>query len=99
MRWWLKGYEEAIAALGNTVVISPVAQGEQRAAIAPMLKTTWDQEPVYNQDCPVYNGTVEKYKGKAEQGQRVSGTSHAAALLHWSGRHADGLRQHHQRHA
>jgi len=65
MRWWLKGYEEAIAALGNTVVISPVAQGEQRAAIAPMLKTTWDQEPVYNQDCPVYNGTVEKYKGKA----------------------------------
>ena len=64
MRWWLKGYEEAIAELGNAVIINPLNQNEQRAAIAPLVKTTWDQLPVYNQDCPVYNGAVEKYKGK-----------------------------------
>ena len=53
MRAWLNGYEQAINDLGN----APLKTGEQspsvRQAIAPLLKTTWNQNTPYNNECPV----------------------------------------------
>lgn len=62
MRWWLQGYSEAIKSLGDEVLVN--APRVSRAKIEPLVKTLWDQSPVFNNDCPVYNGKVTSYAGK-----------------------------------
>ena len=61
MRSWLASYSEAIGALGNLQLTEGEAPAA-RPAIAPMLKTTWDQVVVYNQQCPVYRGVAADYQ-------------------------------------
>ena len=68
MRSWLHSYDEAIAKLpqGTTTTTtqpSAISQRASRAVIKPLLTTAWYQSPLYNDDCPVYNGQVAKYKG------------------------------------
>ncbi len=54
MQWWFSQYAKEIAAAsteGRTVrmATSPV---KERAAVAPLCKTRWDQGSPYNNDCP-----------------------------------------------
>lgn len=64
MRWWLKEYSRAIAAFGDMQLSAQTRAGETRAAIAPMIKSLWGQNTVYNQLCPTYEGQVAKNKGE-----------------------------------
>ncbi len=66
MRWWLKGYSQAIEALGDAQITD--TEGGTRAgkaAIAPLVTTHWDQDPLYNMLCPRYNGQAVQYAGKS----------------------------------
>ena len=66
MRWWLKGYSQAIEALGDAQITD--TDGGTRAgkaAIAPLVTTHWDQDPLYNMLCPRYNGQSVQYAGKS----------------------------------
>ena len=69
MRSWLHSYDEAIAKLPQrtttttTTQPSAISQRASRAVIKPLLTTAWNQSPLYNDDCPAYNGQVAKYKG------------------------------------
>lgn len=66
MREWLKGYGKTIAALGNTPVSANARKADsKRQAINPMIQTYWNQSPVYNLECPVYDGVNTKYKGQS----------------------------------
>lgn len=69
MKWWLKSYDEAIASLGNRRFVdgNPVdgramTRAGTMTAIAPLLKTQWDQDAPYWFQCPVYKGYYEPYK-------------------------------------
>ncbi|MBQ2217228.1 MAG: C10 family peptidase [Prevotella sp.] len=65
MREWLKGYGKAIAALGNTSISTNARKADsKRKAINPLINTYWNQSPVYNLECPVYNGNNDNYKGQ-----------------------------------
>lgn len=65
MRGWLQSYDEAIASLpqGNIQAAAPRHRAS-RAVINPLLTTRWNQTPLYNEDCPVYNGKAASAKGK-----------------------------------
>ena len=66
MRWWLKGYSQAIEALGDAQITD--TEGGTRAgkaAIAPLVTTHWDQDPLYNMLCPRYHGQSVQYAGKS----------------------------------
>ena len=65
MRAWLAGYADEIAWLqknGNNTIVpkSALAKtsswnvGEPKTPIAPLLRTTWDQDEPYNNLCPEY---------------------------------------------
>ena len=65
MRYWLQSYNEAIAKIAQSDL--PAAAPRQRAAraaIKPMVTCHWSQEPVYNEECPMYTGTAAAAKGK-----------------------------------
>lgn len=62
MRAWLRSYGEAIEALGNVQLTNTTARRAARAKIEPLIKALWSQNPVYNTQCPVYDGQVTKYK-------------------------------------
>ncbi|MDE6489674.1 MAG: C10 family peptidase, partial [Muribaculaceae bacterium] len=54
MRWWLEGYAREIAWAADNAgsfSVKAVAQAE-RAPIAPMLTTHWNQDSPYNDQCP-----------------------------------------------
>lgn len=70
MKVWLQQYNEAINWLEHTGY-SPSVTDEQswqatphRAAIQPLIQTSWGQDPVYNNLCPTYNGKYEPAQGK-----------------------------------
>lgn len=72
MRVWLKSYDEAMKTLGNTkdFVDGNYRRGLKktrapRAAIAPLLKTTWDQGIPYNNKIPLYEGADPDLEGEA----------------------------------
>ena len=53
VKWWLDSYASQIKALGTSLV--PVvrnADAQRSAAIAPLIKTAWDQIEPYNCMCP-----------------------------------------------
>ena len=53
VKWWLDSYASQIKALGTSLV--PVvrnADAQRSAAIAPLIKTAWDQIEPYNYMCP-----------------------------------------------
>lgn len=56
MRYWLEEYGRQIAASRGRSG-APAAKAEERAAIAPMLTSKWDQRTPYNGKCPTINGT------------------------------------------
>ena len=59
MRAWLEGYAKAINALdeyGYNVAYTRSAS-TNKAAIAPLIKTTWNQDAPYNLQCPKYENT------------------------------------------
>ena len=64
MRWWLQGYGEAIRNLGTEQLAVRTERRATRAKIEPLVKTTWDQSPCYNLDCPLYDGRVTTENGK-----------------------------------
>jgi hypothetical protein len=64
MRAWLRGYGQAIEALGDVRLTNTTTRRADRAKINPLVKTQWNQFPVYNGQCPVYNGQVTAYKNK-----------------------------------
>ena len=70
MRAWLKSYDQAMATLGNTKEFTDgVSRHGQktrapRKAIAPLLKTQWDQLEPYWNDTPPYDGANPDWKGQ-----------------------------------
>ena len=70
MRAWLKSYDQAMATLGNTNEFTDgVSRHGQktrapRKAIAPLLKTQWDQIEPYWNDTPPYDGANPDWKGQ-----------------------------------
>ena len=54
VRWWLSGYEQAIAAMGDdaTAVRKNVTV---RPEVRPLVRTAWGQFDPYNSLCPTYN--------------------------------------------
>lgn len=63
LKWWLNKYAEEIAYYTNLrpenkkkTLRRKKAAPAQRSAIAPMLKTTWDQTEPYDKYCPEYSG-------------------------------------------
>ena len=70
MRAWLKSYDQAMATLGNTKEFTDgVSRHGQktrapREAIAPLLKTPWDQLEPYWNDTPPYDGANPDWKGQ-----------------------------------
>ena len=61
MKAWLAGYSAEIAAAAKAGVTSTVTSFSplkaDRADIAPLLKTLWNQDAPYNNLCPVRSGT------------------------------------------
>ena len=70
MRAWLKSYDEAMATLGDTKAftdgVSRYGQKTRapREAIAPLLKTQWDQFGPYWNDTPPYDGANPDWQGQ-----------------------------------
>ena len=70
MRAWLKSYDQAMATLGNTKEFTDgVSRHGQktrapREAIAPLLKTPWNQLEPYWNDTPPYDGANPDWKGQ-----------------------------------
>ena len=70
LRAWLKSYDQAMATLGNTKEFTDgVSRHGQktrapREAIAPLLKTPWDQLEPYWNDTPPYDGANPDWKGQ-----------------------------------
>lgn len=58
MAAWLQGYEDQIKYIqeNDTPLALTRSYGDSRAAVAPLLKTKWDQGRPYNNDLPTYNG-------------------------------------------
>ena len=70
MRYWLKQYDEAMATLSNTddFVDGVYKLGQraraQKAAIEPLIKTSWYQTEPYWNECPLYDGANPDWQGK-----------------------------------
>ena len=64
MRAWLRSYGQAIESLGDVKLTNTTAQRAAHPRIDPLLKTQWNQYPVYDAQCPMYNGKVTKYQNK-----------------------------------
>lgn len=58
LEWWLGEYSSEIAALasGDTDIKLMEEQEDTRAAIEPIVKTSWNQTTPYNNYCPVVRG-------------------------------------------
>ena len=63
MRYWLKQYDEATKTLGKNKnfrngnsIFAKAKTRASRAAIAPLIKTTWDQGEPYWDNVPLYDG-------------------------------------------
>ena len=70
MRAWLKSYDQAMATLGNTKEFTDGVSRHghttraPREAIAPLLKTPWNQLEPYWNDTPPYDGANPDWKGQ-----------------------------------
>ncbi len=58
MQWWLEQYAREIqwGSSNGVATADPKAASASMPAIAPMLKTTWDQGSPYNKYCPSIGG-------------------------------------------
>lgn len=60
LKWWIDNYSRQIAAATTSTPSDSrmmVSARTDRAAIAPMLTTLWNQDAPYNNLCPTQNGT------------------------------------------
>ena len=70
MRAWLKSYDQAMTTLGNTKEFTDGVSrhGQEtrapRKAIAPLLKTQWNQMKPYWNDTPPYDGANPDWEGQ-----------------------------------
>lgn len=72
MRAWLKGYDEAIIALGgltdfedgNDLIGSKLQSSTKRIAVEPLVKTHWNQNGPYWDLIPAYDGANEHWVGQ-----------------------------------
>lgn len=71
MKAWLKSYDEAMATLGNRQdfkdgisLRNHVKTRAPKAAIEPLIKTTWYQNAPYWNKTPLYEGAGEELQGK-----------------------------------
>ena len=57
MRWWLQCYSQEIEALEDAEITEVADPGTRadKVAIAPLMTSKWDQDPLYNMLCPRYN--------------------------------------------
>ncbi len=56
MQWWLGEYARQIKAVDGSDKTYARAASADRAPIAPMITTLWDQTAPYNNKCPVISG-------------------------------------------
>lgn len=56
LKAWMEWMAEEIATLGQGGTPAAQAPSATRHAIAPMVKTHWNQHPPYNSQCPFHNG-------------------------------------------
>lgn len=55
LKWWLGEYARQIEAASENSATPRKALRAQREAIAPMVKTIWDQDAPYNNMCPLFS--------------------------------------------
>lgn len=60
MKWWLEQYADQIEYAVKSGISSTQDVTRADAAIAPMVKTRWNQSAPYNDQCPVYPATGRK---------------------------------------
>jgi len=53
MRVWLEGYQRQIDTAISSGTSSSSQAAAQRPAVAPLVKTQWNQDSPYNNDCPM----------------------------------------------
>lgn len=58
MEWWLEEYSRQIEALAATASIlhANSYDATEKEAIGPLLKSKWNQDAPYNNECPVFEG-------------------------------------------
>lgn len=62
MKWWLEEYSRQIEYMSSRGLTAQPPMRVPRAAIAPQIKTDWDQDAPYNSQCPLY-GASRCYTG------------------------------------
>lgn len=74
-RYWLDSYAAQLKALqeGKLVAVKKAATRAERATIAPLVKTTWNQGEPYNLMCPDGNGVDWNQEGYDTSKRSVSG--------------------------
>lgn len=75
LRYWLDSYAAQLKALqeGKLVAVKKAATRAERATIAPLVKTTWNQGEPYNLMCPDGNGVDWNQEGYDTSKRSVSG--------------------------
>ena len=86
LKWWLDGYIRQIEALGTT--LKPAVKSNTRfsAAIAPLIKTKWNQYDPYNYMCPDGNGNDYNDVGYDPNNRCITGcvaTAMAQVMYYW----------------
>lgn len=76
MQWWLEEYGRQIEYMNACGISYSAPMRKARAAIAPQLKTDWDQGAPYNEQCPKY-GADRTYTG-------CVATAMAQVLKYWN---------------
>ena len=88
MKWWLEGYARQIEALrsGQQGLVSSGVRSS-KAAIRPMIKTSWHQNEPYNFMCPDYDYVDYDEEGYDADSRCVTGcvaTAMAQVMYYWS---------------
>lgn len=59
MEWWLGEYArqiEAVSTAGGNKAKATRAETDAKESISPLLKSKWNQDAPYNNDCPIFEG-------------------------------------------
>ena len=90
MKGWLSSYAKSIASLGdlqakdgNPIGWNGQSKGTEKAAVATLMSTKWNQSEPYNNMCPVYEGEGEDKGKRCVTGCTCTSTAQVMAYHKW----------------
>ena len=90
MKGWLSSYAKSIAALGdlqakdgNPIGLKSQSKGTEKATIATLMSTKWNQTEPYNNMCPIYEGEDEDKGKRCVTGCTCTATAQVMAYHKW----------------